>query len=111
MEAIHKMSDVPLKQCPECSQETLRKLMSAAAFKLTGTGWYETDFKDKTPKSKDDSKVPNNKDKDKTGKSETKEAKTKDKGDTGKSSEKSGSTTSSTKKKATTTENSDKTGN
>lgn len=53
MEAIQKMSDKPLKDCPECKQETLRKLVSAAAFRLTGTGWYETDFKDKKPQKKD----------------------------------------------------------
>ena len=53
MEAIQKISDEPLKDCPECEQETLRKLVSAATFKLTGTGWYETDFKDKKPKKKD----------------------------------------------------------
>ena len=73
MEAIHKISDAPLKQCPECKQETLRKLMSVAAFKLTGTGWYETDFKDKKPQKKDtkgkeeDSKSPKDKGSDKTG--------------------------------------------
>ena len=53
MEAIQKFSDDPLKKCPECKQETLRKLVSAAAFKLTGTGWYETDFKDKKPQKED----------------------------------------------------------
>ncbi len=47
MEKIQKMSDDPLKDCPECQKETLRKLVSAAAFKLKGSGWYETDFKDK----------------------------------------------------------------
>ena len=99
MEAIHKISDAPLKQCPECKQETLRKLMSAAAFKLTGTGWYETDFKDKKPQNneKKDSKVADNKGSEKSGKPETTESKTKT-SDTGKSSEKSGSKASSTKK-------------
>ena len=53
MEAIQKMSDKPLKDCPECQEETLRKLVSAAAFKLKGDGWYETDFKDQKPKKKD----------------------------------------------------------
>jgi len=31
--------------CPECNEAALRKLVSAAAFRLKGTGWYETDFK------------------------------------------------------------------
>ena len=39
------MSDAPLVYCPECNEAALRKLVSAAAFRLKGTGWYETDFK------------------------------------------------------------------
>ena len=54
MEAIQKISDAPLKDCPECEQKTLRKLVSAAAFKLTGTGWYVTDFKDNKSKARED---------------------------------------------------------
>ncbi len=60
-EAIQKISDPPLKLCPACNQETLRKLISAAAFRLSGTGWYETDFKDKKDQKKlhtSDSKPP-----------------------------------------------------
>lgn len=45
LEALQKISDAPLKQCPECSKESLRKKVSAAAFRLKGGGWYETDFK------------------------------------------------------------------
>ena len=46
-EALQKMADAPLLDCPNCSQPELKKLVSAAAFKLKGTGWYETDFKNK----------------------------------------------------------------
>ena len=45
LEAIQKMADAPLVFCPECSGETLKKKISAAAFQLKGSGWYETDFK------------------------------------------------------------------
>jgi len=56
MEKLQKMSDDPLKDCPECKEPELTKLVSAAGFRLTGTGWYETDFKDKkTSKSSDKS--------------------------------------------------------
>lgn len=48
MEKLQKMSDEPLKDCPECNESALTKLVSAAGFRLTGTGWYETDFKNKT---------------------------------------------------------------
>lgn len=56
LEAIQKFSDPPLEDCPECGQAAaLRKLISAAAFHLKGSGWYATDFKDK-PKAKSDGK-------------------------------------------------------
>lgn len=45
LEKIQKMADDPLKVCPECETPTLKKLVSAAAFRLKGGGWYETDFK------------------------------------------------------------------
>jgi putative FmdB family regulatory protein len=47
LEALQKFSDPPLKTCPECGAEKLRKLISASAFVLKGTGWYVTDFRDK----------------------------------------------------------------
>ena len=42
---IQRMSANPLTTCPACQGETLRKKISAAGFRLKGTGWYETDFK------------------------------------------------------------------
>jgi putative FmdB family regulatory protein len=45
LDALQKLSDKPLKKCPECSRRTLKRLMSAPAFRLKGSGWYETDFK------------------------------------------------------------------
>ena len=44
-EKIQKMSDEPLVDCPQCQAPKLKKLVSAAAFRLKGKGWYETDFK------------------------------------------------------------------
>lgn len=51
LEILQKISDMPATNCPDCGKNSLRKLISAAAFKLKGTGWYETDFKDKKPKA------------------------------------------------------------
>ena len=45
LELIQKMSDDPLRECPDCHKPSLRKLVSAAGFRLKGTGWYATDFK------------------------------------------------------------------
>lgn len=49
-EFIQKMSDAPLTACPECKQETFGKMLSAAGFQLKGSGWYQTDFKNGSPK-------------------------------------------------------------
>ena len=40
LEAMQKISDGPLKKCPECSRNTLKRLMSAPVFRLKGGGWY-----------------------------------------------------------------------
>ncbi|MGJ8687172.1 MAG: FmdB family zinc ribbon protein [Spongiibacteraceae bacterium] len=45
LEALQKMSDPVLTDCPECKQASLVKKISAAGFRLKGGGWYETDFK------------------------------------------------------------------
>ena len=45
LEKLQKMSDDPLKTCPQCGEEALKKQISAVGFRLKGTGWYETDFK------------------------------------------------------------------
>jgi len=45
LEALQKLSEAPLTTCPACQEDSLRKLVSAAAFRLSGGGWYETDFK------------------------------------------------------------------
>src|SRR5512143_3661245 len=45
LEALQRISDKPLRECPECGKHTLKRLMSAPLFRLAGSGWYETDFK------------------------------------------------------------------
>jgi putative FmdB family regulatory protein len=45
LEVLQKVSDEPLRDCPQCGKATLQKKVSAAAFRLKGGGWYETDFK------------------------------------------------------------------
>ena len=44
-EILQKVSDEPLRKCPDCGALELVKLISAAGFRLAGSGWYETDFK------------------------------------------------------------------
>jgi putative FmdB family regulatory protein len=45
VEVLQKVTDAPLKKCPECGKSQLTKLVSAPVFRLKGGGWYETDFK------------------------------------------------------------------
>lgn len=45
LDALQKISDPPLRKCPECGALRLKRLVSAPQFRLKGTGWYETDFK------------------------------------------------------------------
>jgi putative FmdB family regulatory protein len=45
VEVLQKITDAPLKKCPECAKSKLVKLISAPVFRLKGSGWYETDFK------------------------------------------------------------------
>ncbi len=44
-EALQKLRDDPLLDCPACGQSALKKMVSAPGFRLSGSGWYETDFK------------------------------------------------------------------
>ena len=44
-DALQKLSDAPLVDCPACGKPELKKKISAAGFPLTGGGWYVTDFK------------------------------------------------------------------
>jgi putative FmdB family regulatory protein len=58
LEALQKMSDDRLVFCPACGESSLKRKISASGFRLKGTGWYETDFKNsgkKKPESKTES--------------------------------------------------------
>ena len=55
---MRKSSADSTMECPACRQETFSKMLSAPKFKLNGTGWYETDFKNKAKlAAKSDSKA------------------------------------------------------
>ncbi len=84
LEALQKISDERLVYCPECGEATLRKLVSAAAFRLKGTGWYETDFKNqgkgekKTESTDNESESKDTKTESKDSKTDTKKSESKD---------------------------------
>ncbi len=49
-EALQKFSDPPLTTCKYCSGK-LNKLISQSSFHLKGSGWYVTDYADKSKKA------------------------------------------------------------
>jgi putative FmdB family regulatory protein len=62
-ELLRKISDPFLTICPECHKETFKKQVSAPSFQLNGTGWYVTDFKNKSKDvAKADTKTETKKD-------------------------------------------------
>jgi len=42
---LQKLSDPDPDQCPECGKAAVKRQVTAPAFRLAGSGWYETDFK------------------------------------------------------------------
>jgi putative FmdB family regulatory protein len=54
-DVIQKMNDEPITTCPQCAEDKVDRLISAAGFQLKGSGWYATDFKTK-PKQTGDNK-------------------------------------------------------
>ncbi len=51
-EVLQKFSDKPLTKCPHCSGK-LHKLISQSTFHLKGTGWYVTDYANKSSSAPD----------------------------------------------------------
>ena len=72
LEKLQKMDEEVLVDCPECEQPALKKLVSAAAFRLKGNGWYETDFKKDNKRNLADGSGKNSTDKEPVAKSSPK---------------------------------------
>lgn len=74
LDALQKISDAPLVDCPSCGEPALRKRVSAPRFRLKGEGWYETDFKKDNQKNvlKSDSEPAKKADKSEATKSDAK---------------------------------------
>ncbi len=66
-DTLQKVSEAPLTRCPECGEESLKKLVSPSAFRLKGGGWYETDFKTGSKKNVAGGDKPGASDKPATG--------------------------------------------
>lgn len=44
-DVLQKLSDPVLHTCPACGAQSFAKQLTAARFRLKGSGWYATDFK------------------------------------------------------------------
>jgi putative FmdB family regulatory protein len=55
LEKLQRLSDPVLTDCPDCGKAQLKRLISAAGFRLKGAGWYETDFKQSNQRNLADS--------------------------------------------------------
>ena len=44
-EKLVMKSDAPAPNCASCDSGDVEKKVSAPGFRLSGSGWYETDFK------------------------------------------------------------------
>lgn len=44
-ERLQKLSDTDPSDCPECMKAGVKRRLTAPSFRLSGSGWYETDFK------------------------------------------------------------------
>ena len=83
-DALQKMADDVLVDCPACDEPQLKRQLSAPRFRLKGKGWYETDFKKDnqrnlagdTDTSKSDTKVDKKSDKKTDKKTDKKPVKT-----------------------------------
>ena len=98
LEALQKLSDPPLRQCPACHADALVKLVSAGGFQLKGSGWYATDFKGSgKPAAKKDGESAGE------SKSDSKETKSESKSETKSESKSETKTESKTEAKGTAT--------
>ena len=62
LDALQKISEPALRDCPSCGKPALAKKLTAAGFQLKGSGWYQTDFRSgskpaATPDAKPDAKT------------------------------------------------------
>jgi len=59
-EVVQKVTDKPVKANPDCTEKNCpckaKRILSASAFHLKGTGWYKTDYASSSSSSSGSSK-------------------------------------------------------
>ncbi|MBN1913334.1 MAG: zinc ribbon domain-containing protein [Candidatus Omnitrophica bacterium] len=52
-EAFQSMNEKPLEKCPECRKKVKRLISSGSGIIFKGSGFYATDYRKKSPSSKE----------------------------------------------------------
>lgn len=52
LEVRQKISDEPLRECPNCSENALEKQWSLSGFQFKGSGWYISDYTNRGKEAK-----------------------------------------------------------
>jgi putative FmdB family regulatory protein len=68
---LQKLSDPDPAECPECKAASVKRQVTAPAFRLAGSGWYETDFKSDKDKKRNLAGDEPTKKKEESGKGES----------------------------------------
>lgn len=102
LEQLQRLSEDPLTDCPDCGESALKRKVSAAGFRLSGGGWYETDFKSDGRRNLSGDKSEGSKESKSSGSGSSgsdsgKSGETKSGGDSGKSGSSGGDTGKSKK--------------
>jgi putative FmdB family regulatory protein len=57
LEAFQSIKDAPLKECPQCHEQKLERLISGGTFHLKGGGWYKDLYSSSKPASQSTGKA------------------------------------------------------
>ncbi len=60
LEAIQKINEQPLVECPRCGEQGLKKKTSLNTFKLKGSGWYRDGYGGKSGNGLSENKTISN---------------------------------------------------
>lgn len=52
-EEEQSIKDAPTEVCPKCHEKSAQRIVQPSTFILKGSGWYETDYKNKPKKGKE----------------------------------------------------------
>src|SRR5512133_2485528 len=55
---LQKLADPGPSACPVCGVDAIKRQLTAPSFRLSGSGWYETDFKKDSDKKRNLSDKP-----------------------------------------------------